>query len=125
MNMASSTQGSPQCAMVSRRSRKCRPAASSSAGRAYSIRASIRVEPAWCTITGMPSSWAFSKTGKAITGSAGDQSWYIGYSLSPVRPRSRTARSSSRTAAFGPRYAGLTDAYPMNVSGRWATMAAM
>ena len=42
------------------------------------MRASIRVEPAWCTMTGMPSSSAFSNTGKARTGSAGDQSWYIG-----------------------------------------------
>src|SRR6185437_7672312 len=41
MNSASSTHGSPQCAIVSRSSWKCRPAASSSAGRAYSIRASI------------------------------------------------------------------------------------
>jgi len=78
MNRASSTQGSPQCAIVRRSSRKCRPAASSSAGRAYSIRASILVEPAWWTMTGMPSSSALANTGKASTGSAGDQSWYIG-----------------------------------------------
>ncbi len=76
-------------------------------------------------MTGIPSSSAFENTGNAISGSAGDQSWYIGYSLRPVRPRSRTARSSSRTAAAGPRWAGLTEAYPMNVSGWAAAIAAM
>ena len=67
-----------------------------------------------CTVTGIPSAAAVSKIGYTTRWS-GRNPCAVGCSFSPRRPSSRTARSSSATAASP--LSGSTDANPTNASG--------